>query len=155
MPSETDPLLPRGNTAPEISGYGFSRSSESQYQIQHEVLDYPKDIEDKSEQQARPSYGDISPLRTILALFIIVVGLAMFVSLLIPGAWNPPWNKAPEDAALTTKARVDKILAETPLIEYVSFRVRISSLDRILRLEAFARSEHPRNMFQGSVYLLK
>ena len=116
MPSETDPLLPRGNTAPEISGYGFSRPSESRYQIQNEALDYPEDIEDKSEQRVPPSYGDISPLRTILALFIVVVSLAMFVALLIPGAWNPPWNKAPKDDAVTVKARVDQILAETPLI---------------------------------------
>lgn len=135
MPSETDPLLPRGNTAPEISGYGFSRPSESQYQIQNEVLDYPEDIEDKSEQRAPPSYGDISPLRTILALFIIVVGLAMFVALLIPGAWNPPWNKAPKDDAVTVKARVDKILAETPLIGspniFLRHRLSTSSNSRI------------------------
>ncbi|KAF6227355.1 hypothetical protein HO133_008799 [Letharia lupina] len=117
MSSETDPLLPRGNTAPEISGYGFSKSSQSQYQIQNEVLDYPEDIENKSEQKTRLSYGDISPLRTLLVIFIIVVGLAMFVSLLIPDAFNPPWNKAPEDDDMTVKARVDKILAETPLID--------------------------------------
>lgn len=116
MSSETDPLLPRGKTAPEISGYGFSKPSESQLQIQNEVLDYPQDIEDKSEQPARPSYGDISPLRTLLVLFFIVVGLAMFVSLLMPGAFDPPWNKAPKNDALTVKARVDKILAENPLI---------------------------------------
>lgn len=124
MPSETDPLLPRGNTAPEISGYGFSRPSESQYQIQNETLDYPKDIEDKGKQQARPSYGDISPLRILPAIFIIVVGLAIFVSLLIPGAFDPPWNKAPKDDALTVKARVDKILAETPLIGRPAFFLR-------------------------------
>ncbi|CAD6574605.1 MAG: hypothetical protein ASARMPRED_006825 [Alectoria sarmentosa] len=116
MPSETDPLLPRGKTAPEISGDGFSRPSESQYQIQNEVIDYPEDIEEKRDQQARPSYGDISPLRTLFAIFIIVVGLAMFVSLLVPAAFGPPWNKAPKDDALMLKARVDKILAETPLI---------------------------------------
>lgn len=125
MPSETDPLLPHGNTAPEISGYGFSRPSQSQYeyQIQNEVLDYPEEqrIEDKSEQEARPSYGEISPLRTFLVIFMIVVGLAILLALLIPGAFDPPWNKAPKDDALTVKARVDKILAETPLIGRPAF----------------------------------
>ena len=136
MPSETDPLLPRGNTAPEITGHGFSRPSQSQsqsqnqYQYQYqsqnqnqnqtqdELLDYPEYIENKSEQKARASYGDISPLRTIFVIFVLVVGLAMFVSLLMPGAFEIPWNssKAPKDGALTVKARVDKILAETPLI---------------------------------------
>lgn len=121
MASETDPLLPRGNTAPEISGFGFSRPSKLQYQIQNEVFDYPEDIEDKSEQQARPSYGDISLLRTFLVVFIIVVGLAMLASLLIPGAFDSPWKKAPRDVASTVKARVDKILAETPLIGLPAF----------------------------------
>lgn len=116
MPSEKDPLLPRGNTAPEISGYGFSKPSESQYQLQNEVLDYPEDAQDKNEQKAHPSYGTISPLRTFFGIFIIVVGLAMFVSLLIPRAFDTPWNKTPEHDAVTVKARVDKILAETPLI---------------------------------------
>ena len=119
MPSETDPLLPRGNTAPEISGYGFARPSQSQYQIQDEDLDYPEEhgfIEDKHEQEARLSYGDISPLRILLVIFMIVVGLAIFLSLLIPGAFDPPWNKTPKDDASTVRARVDKILAETPLI---------------------------------------
>lgn len=117
MPSEKDPLLPRGNTAPEISGYGFSKPSESQYQLQNEVLDYPEDAQDKNEQKAHPSYGTISPLRTFFGIFIIVVGLAMFVSLLIPRAFDTPWNKTPEHDAVTVKARVDKILAETPLID--------------------------------------
>ena len=125
MPSETDPLLPRGNTAPEISGYGFSRPSESQYQIQNEILVDPEDKEeDKGKQQARPSYGDISPLRILPVIFFIVVGLAIFVSLLIPGAFDAPRNKAPKDDALTVKARVDKILAETPLIGRPAFFLR-------------------------------
>ena len=115
MPSETDSLLPRGPTAPEISGYGFSKPSESQYQIQIEVSDHHEDMEDKSEPKSRPSYGDISPLRTIFVTFVVVVGLTMLASLLIP-AFGSPWNKAPKDDALTIKARVDKILAETPLI---------------------------------------
>ena len=116
MPSETDPLLPRGNTAPEISGHGFSRPSDSKYQIQSEVLDYPEDLEHESEQQARPTYGDISPLRTIIVIFFIVVGLALFASLLLPGGFNPPRDKVPKDDALTVKARVNRMLSEIPLI---------------------------------------
>ena len=127
MPSETDPLLPRGNTAPEISGYGFSRPSQSQYQIQDEDLDYPEEhhiVEDKHEQEARPSYGDISSLRIFLVIFMIVVGLAILLSLLIPGAFDIPWNKTPKDDASTVRARVDKILAETPLIGPSAFFLR-------------------------------
>ena len=102
MPSETDPLLPRGNTAPEISGHGFSKPSQSryqyqyqyqyqnQYQTQDEVLEYPKYIENKSEQKARASYGDISPLRTIFVIFVLVVGFAIVFSLLMPGAFQIP-----------------------------------------------------------------
>ena len=128
MPSEIDPLLPRGNTAPEISGYGFSRPAKTQYQTtQNEVLDYPKDIENKSEEQSRPTYGDISLLRTILIIFVVVVGLAMFVSLLLPGAFAFPWNNTPKDDVLTVKARVEKILSETPLIGPQAFFVRLSN----------------------------
>lgn len=118
MPSETDPLLPKGKTAPEISGHGFSRPSQSQYQIQNEVLHSPGYIESEGEreQKAPSSYGNISPLRTIFAIFIVVVGLAMLVSLIMPGAFEFPWDKLPKDDALTVKARVDKILSETPLI---------------------------------------
>ena len=127
MPSETDPLLPRGNTAPEISGYGFSRPAKPQYQTtQNEVLDYPEENEYKSEEQLRPSYGDISMLRTILILFVVVVGLAMFISLLLPGAFEFPWNNTPKDDVLTVKARVEKILSETPLIGPLAFFVRLS-----------------------------
>ena len=118
MPSETDPLLPWGKTAPEISGHGFSKPSDSQYQIQNQGFDYDSsaDVEDKREPQRRLSYGDIPPLRTILVIFVLVVGLAMFVSLLMPGAFAIPWNREPKDDVLTVKARVGKILSETPLI---------------------------------------
>ena len=144
MPSETDPLLPQGNTAPEISGHGFSKhshqsQSQSQYhyQTQDEVLDHPEYTEHKSEQKALANYGDISPLRTIFVIFVLVVGLAMFVSLLMPGAFEIPWStsKTPKDEALTVKARVDKILAETPLIGppalFVRHHVSTSSNSRV------------------------
>ena len=132
MPSETDPLLPRGNTAPEISGHGFSKPSQSRYQNQYQnqtqdqVLDYPEYIEDKNEQKPSASYGDISPLRTIFVIFVLVVGLAMFVSLLMPNAFEFPRNrsKAPKGDTLTIKARVDKILAETPLIGPPALSIR-------------------------------
>ena len=121
MPSETDPLLPRGNTAPEITGYGFSKPYKSQSQIEDDSLDYPEDIDNKNEQHERPNYSDSSPLRIFLVIFIIVVGLAMLASSLMPGAFNSPWKMVPKDDALTVKARVDKILAETPLIGLQTF----------------------------------
>lgn len=116
MPSDTDPLLPKVQTAPEISGHGFSTPSQSQYQVQNEVTDSPEYIESESEHKEPSSYGNISPLRSIFAIFVVVVGLAMFVSLIMPGAFEFPWNKFPKDDAPTVEARVDKILSETPLI---------------------------------------
>ncbi len=114
-PSETDPLLPQGVSAPEISGYGFSRRSHNQNQKWSEVIDQVEDGEDKGDGPADQTDGRSSPLRTIVALFTIVVGLALFITLLIPGTWDAPWQ-APGDDGSAFQARVDKILKENPLI---------------------------------------
>ena len=114
--SETDPLLPKGSSAPEISGYGFSRPSKVQYQTRTEVIDPDKNTQDEDDERAIPSYENFSPLRTLVALFTIVVGLAIFITLLVPGTIDTtPWSK-PKNGPSTIKARVDKILSENPLI---------------------------------------
>ena len=84
--------------------------------MRDEVSDYPEDLKDKSERPARVDYGDISPLRIIAIIFVVVVGLAVIVSSLMPGAFNAPWKMGPGDGVSTVKARVDRILSETPLI---------------------------------------
>lgn len=109
--SETDPLLPKGSSAPEISGYGFSKT---QYQPQNEVLDPDKNVED-DEEQSIPGYEGFSPLRTLVVLFTVVVGCAIFITLLFPGAYHTPPGE-PVDDAVTIRARVNKILSENPLI---------------------------------------
>ena len=109
--SETDPLLPKGSSAPEITGYGFSKS---QYQTQNEVVDPDKNVED-DEGQSNPSYEGFSPLRTLVVLFTVVVGCAIFITLLFPGAFRTPSDK-PVDDTVTIRARVKKILSENPLI---------------------------------------
>ena len=109
--SETDPLLPKGSSAPEITGYGFSKS---QYQTQNEVVDPDKNVED-DEEQSTPGYEGFSPFRTLVVLFTIVVGCAVFITLLFPGAFRTPSDE-PVDDTMTIRARVEKILSENPLI---------------------------------------
>lgn len=115
MGSETDPLLPQASSAPEISGYGFSRPSKVQYHTQSEVVQREEDIDDREADQATPNAAGFSPLCTLISLFTIVVGVAIFITLLVPGAFDIPLEK-PKNDSLTIKARVDKILSENPLI---------------------------------------
>lgn len=109
--SETDPLLPKGSSAPEITGYGFSKS---QYQTQNEVVDPDKNVED-DEEQSNPGYEGFSPLRTLVVLFTVVVGCAISITLLFPGAFRTPSDQ-PVGDTVTIRARVNKILSENPLI---------------------------------------
>lgn len=113
--SETDPLLPKGASAPEISGYGFSRPSKVQYQTQSKVLDRDENVEDEDNSPTSTGFEGFSPLRTLIVLFTIVVGLAMLITLLVPGTIDGP-NDKPKDDTLTVRARVEKILSENPLI---------------------------------------
>jgi hypothetical protein len=113
--SETDPLLPKGASAPEISGYGFSKASQVHHQNQSEVVDWDEDIDDIDNTPPSSTFEGYSPLRTLIILFTIVVGLAIFITLLMPGTPDVP-GKKPGDDTLRISARVDKILSENPLI---------------------------------------
>ncbi len=116
MSSETDPLLPKGNHAPEITGDGFSKSSKSQYRSEDEVA-ADDDDDDIANIRDDESIGQgVSPLRTLIALFFIVVGLAFIITLFIPGALDGPLGRSKPKPAISLEARVDKILDETPLI---------------------------------------
>ena len=115
LPLETDPLLPQGRSAPEISGFGFSRPSEIRRQTQGEVTDQSKRPEDKDNEQASQVNGGSSPLRILSALFIIVVGLAVLVALLVPGTRDAIWP-APRKSGSSIWSKVDKVLSENPLI---------------------------------------
>lgn len=112
-PSEADPLLPQGSSAPEISGYGFSRPSKAQYQTRSEVMERTGYIGDKAAGDRSPR--SLSPLRILISLFTITVGLAVFITLLLPESLGSPWH-GPNGDTSTVPARVDKILKENPLI---------------------------------------
>ena len=114
FPSETDPLLPQNNSAPEISGYGFSKRSKIQKGTRSEVIDQ-QHVESKGDETDRQPDQSSSALRVTFSIFAIVVGLAILVTLLVPGAWDVPWH-APKDETSTIQARVDRILSENPLI---------------------------------------
>lgn len=117
MPSsETDPLLPKGNTAPEISGYGFSKKPNS---IRSEVIDDVEDIEDKSFELVNHTERGLSTLRILSALSAITVGLAILITLLVSGTWDALRDSlqgTPRDVDSNIQARVDKILERNPLI---------------------------------------
>ena len=105
MPSESDPLLPKGKPAPEISGFGYSPTPNED----------PGDEEEKTTRRDYRSQISTSPLTIILALFTIVVGIGLFVALLAPGGLGAP-DEIPRNHTPPSTARVDKILSENPLI---------------------------------------
>ena len=109
MPSEYDPLLPRDKPAPEISGYGFSKSSSKQYQEHND-----EEVEETSKIELQTTS---SPLKIIVGLFTIIVSLSFFVALLVPGGLGS-YLKGAKNEPLNTKARVDSIMSKNPLIGY-------------------------------------
>lgn len=111
-PSETDPLLPQGSSAPEISGHGFSRASKA-YQSQSEIVDENEYIEDRS--APTQSSRSFLSLRVPLVLFTMLVGLAIIISLLARGTSDTPRHERDGNSS-NIEARVNKILNETPLI---------------------------------------
>lgn len=104
MPSEVDPLLPKNDPAPEISGYGYSKLSKGQFES----------AEDAEYEESLPQ-ADVSSLKSILALFAVVVGFALLIALLVPGGLGSV-PKSAKNESQTIRARVNKILTETPLI---------------------------------------
>jgi len=106
MVTEQDPLLPHDKPAPEITGYGYSRETNNQYDYsQEDGVDDTEPIRSSS----------ASPLSTIFGLFTIIVGFALLIAVIVPGGIELPWDNT-KNKTLSTKARVDKILSETPLI---------------------------------------
>lgn len=106
MPSELDPLLPQNRTAPEISGYGFSKQTSIAYERQ----------EESTEEPSRTAIATTF-LSTICVLFTLLVSVALLIALTVPRALNSPNDDGSGDNS-TVAARVEKILSETPLIGY-------------------------------------
>lgn len=119
MASETDPLLPQGDSAPEITGYGFSKELNANYQYNNEALENEVIVEEIGNQSYDQVETTSSPLRTLFSLFSIVVLFAFFITLLIPKGpgdrWHGPRNDPPTNPQ-AIEARVNKILFENPLI---------------------------------------
>ena len=111
MSSETDPLLPKNKTAPEISGYGFSKSSEVHVDGEDRYQQEADQERESSASEAGPS-----PLRTIIGLFTVVVLFSLFVSFFVPGGLGHLWDDTFKKQPQTINARVNQILSENPLI---------------------------------------
>ena len=117
MPSELDPLLPANRTAPEISGYGFSNPSRYRSPEPSEVkadTALRDDEDDRVSEESDPTTA-ASPLRTIIALFTVVVGVALLITLLIGGGPGDAL-RSPDKEPAKIKARVKKVLSDNPLI---------------------------------------
>ena len=119
MSSETDPLLPQGNSAPEITGYGFSKPSTSDYHHSNKALGNRVLVEEEGDGYPDQGGTTTSPLRTLLSLFSIVVLFGLFITLLIPNGLRDQWQGPkhdPHTGPHTIETRVNKILSENPLI---------------------------------------
>ena len=114
-PHETDPLLPRGISAPEISGCGFSRPAQTRDQTRAEVVEGLKDGVGEDNEQTSQTAGEYLPPRIIIALFTTVVGLAIIITAFFPRTWDFPWRNPPDHLS-NISARVDKLLTVNPLI---------------------------------------
>lgn len=145
MPSETDPLLPRGNTAPEISGYGFSNPSQIIVPQHTEIREDPKQGDDPP---PPTSISERSSVRAFIAIFTIVIGFALVVTLFAQGAsegiWGPsnpkPVPSNPDDSGIYMRVR--SILDKTPLIDGhddLAWRIRYLYQNQIYQ-EAFTSS---------------
>jgi membrane dipeptidase len=120
MPSEVDPLLPRNEPAPEITGYGFSRRKQDSSEIIY--VDDPPSYDDQADARSTTS-NDVSTksaLSTICSLFGIVVFFALVLAALSPGGGRdgePYPRPVPRQPARTVEQRVSRILEDTPLID--------------------------------------
>ncbi len=131
MATETDPLLPQGNSAPEITGHGFSQGLNPDYKYKNKAVENEVFTEEAEEAGDESSDNTTSsPLRTLFSLFCIVVLFAFSITLLIPKGLGDRWQgpkDEPHTNPQTIEARVNKILSENPLIgPYISMYLSTS-----------------------------
>jgi membrane dipeptidase len=129
VPSELDPLLPRNPPAPEISGYGYSKSRNSAEVTYEESPPSYQDADRREEHNeddsaSTQSTSTKSALRGICSIFAFVMFIAFLSSIFLSGGiddkWggNPPYPKpVPGNPSHSITERVDKILRDTPLID--------------------------------------
>ena len=137
MSSEVDPLLPKNESAPEITGYGFSSKQRSKAHEVEEVDDNYRgfyverernednegndyEVDDRAPRDDAASTGGGSPITSLLGIFVFVVLFAFFISIGLGGGSSEqpqpePVPKRPSPGQ-SIEARVARILDETPLI---------------------------------------
>ena len=124
MVSELDPLLPRNEPSPEISGTGYSRQRSSAEVTYTEASAYYHDGEDAEDAKSTASdtTSTKSALSNILSIFSTVVLFALIIAVtsdrgLGLGQLAPEPVPHPPGNATAIEQRVFKILEETPLID--------------------------------------
>ena len=135
MPSETDPLLPNNEPAPEIVGLGCSRKQKSGYDDQS-PYQYSSHVAgstdpDQYKESDTGAGNDVSPLRTILTIFTTVVGFGFILSILIAGEFGKRARApqiVPSRPSTSIPDRVERILSEHPLIGCPFFEYMYSSI---------------------------
>lgn len=133
MPSETDPLLPNNDPAPEILGEGFSRKTPKKGYQKERLSDAVEVVGQSGDDSPSADAGlESSPLRTIFTIFTLVICFSLAVSVLIRGRFGGP-DQAPEvgrpKVPTAIADRVDRILTENPLLDgHNDFAIRIRSI---------------------------
>ncbi len=102
MDQELDALLPKNRSAPEITGYGFSKPASDEFE----------GLGDDKQSQSSTTRTSIN---TFVVLFSIIITLSLVVAL-GPSHGLPSRKHFRRDANATIAARVDRILSHTPLI---------------------------------------
>ncbi|ERF72392.1 hypothetical protein EPUS_07554 [Endocarpon pusillum Z07020] len=126
MSSEVDPLLPRNQPAPEISGYGYSKPNDF-INVNYESTP-PSYRNDNGQEENEENDGtesvtsNRSALSTICSIFTFGVLFAFIASIALPlggngGNRQPSPEPVPGRPSSTINERVDKILNGTPLID--------------------------------------
>ena len=122
MSSEVDPLLPRNNPAPEISGYGYTKPNAAREVTYDDAPpSYPDDDGLEKDDDSRGTSPDFN---SICSIFVVVVLFALLASTALRGVLghnrrdSTPYPKpVPSRPFLSVRERVDKILDRTPLID--------------------------------------
>ncbi|KAL9603355.1 MAG: hypothetical protein Q9219_001217 [cf. Caloplaca sp. 3 TL-2023] len=131
-PSESDPLLPPNESAPEISGQGYfhqktRHGKEPQSHIIEDTRDPKEDFED-----VRDPIVVASPLRVLVLLFLCVVGLGLLISFLSSNGFHERQKAplVPETPRGNLRQQVDQILSENPLFGSDLLTCKRKSTDR-------------------------
>ena len=127
MSSEVDPLLPRGPSAPEISGYGFSKKEAQNSELTYDTPSYYGTYHNESEEAAQDTSPAASSTNSAQSAIVVITAMVLFffvMAALSFGGFDedttspkPIPTHAPSRPSMTIRERAQKILDETPLID--------------------------------------